>query len=239
MAATALPLEGGLFAPRRLAGLVAASLLRPRRPIALLVLLFRTRSERVALSTSVTGRVLTEYFDERALGVFPRNRLCRGVLVLPDHHSDYLRGRRRQALRTNLRRAELAGIWCEPITDPHQAFDEITQIVRERQVPLTPAELPVLASWHAVLARPEMTLLVARDQDGHPLALTGAVIDDVVCVVRLAVASSHDARWALHDHLVRILIDRGAQVPPRRRRRTIRGAGLRQQPSPLPATARL
>ncbi len=211
MAATALPLEGGLFAPRRLAGLVAASLLRPRRPIALLVLLFRTRSERVALSTSVTGRVLTEYFDERALGVFPRNRLCRGVLVLPDHHSDYLRGRRRQALRTNLRRAELAGIWCEPITDPHQAFDEITQIVRERQVPLTPAELPVLASWHAVLARPEMTLLVARDQDGHPLALTGAVIDDVVCVVRLAVASSHDARWALHDHLVRILIDRGAK----------------------------
>ena len=62
-----------------------------------------------------------------------------------------------------------------------------------------------------MLERPEMTLLVARDRLGRPLALTGAVIDDSVCLIRLAVASNHEARWALHDHLVRILIARGVK----------------------------
>jgi hypothetical protein len=195
--------------PRRLATLFVAALLRPRQAVALIVLLFRTRSEQVALSTSLTGQVLSAYFDERSFGLFPKNRLCRGVLVLPDHHSDYLRGRHRQALRTNLRGAGAAGIRCEAISDPCRAFDEITEIVRHRRIRLTGAELAMLASWPAILAGPEMTLVVARDRLGCPLALTGAVIDDAVCLIRVAVARSHEARWALHDHLVRILIARG------------------------------
>jgi hypothetical protein len=210
-AASALPLEGGLLQPRRLAALFAAAVLRPRLAVAFTVLLFRTRSEEVVLSTSLTGQALSAYFNERAFGVFPQNRLCRGLLVVPEHHSDYLRGRRRQALRTNLRRAEVAGIRCEAISDPRRAFDEIMEIVKHRRMSLTPAEPPILASWQAMLERPEMTLLVARGRLGRPLALTGAVIDDAVCVIRLAVASSHEARWALHDHLVRILIARGVK----------------------------
>ena len=210
-AASALPLEGGLLRPHRLAALFAAALLRPRRAVALIVLLLRTRSQRVVLSTSSTGQALGRYFDERSFGVFPQNRLCRGLLVVPEHHSDYLRGRRRQALRTNLRRAEVAGIRCETITDPRRAFDEISEIVSHRRMSPTPAELAILASWRAVLEGPEMTLLVARDRLGRPLALTGAVIDNAVCLIRLAVASSHEARWALHDHLVQILIARGVK----------------------------
>lgn len=197
--------------PRRLFALFAAVLLRPRRAVALIVLLFRTGSDEVVLSTSLTGQALSAYFNQRSFGVFPQNRLCRGLLVLPEHHSDYLRGRRRQALRTNLRRAEVAGIRCEAISDPGRAFDEITEIVEQRRTPATQGELQILASWKAVLEGPEMTLLVARDRLGRPLALTGAVIDDSVCLIRLAVASSHEARWALHDHLVRILIARGVK----------------------------
>lgn len=210
-AASALPLEGGLSRPRRLATLFAAALLRPRHTAALIVLLFRTRSEQVVLSTSLPGQVLTSYFDQRFLGVFPRNRLCRGVLVLPEQHSDYLRGRGRHALRNNLRRAEAAGIRCEAISDPRDAFDELVQILKRRQTVFTLAELPIFASWQALLARPETTLLVARDQLGRPLALAGAVIDDSICVIRFALASSHEARWALHDHLVRMLIARRAR----------------------------
>lgn len=74
---------------------------------------------------------------------------------------------------------------------------------------LTLAQLPIVASWQELLARPEMTLVVARDRLGCPLALAGAVIDDGVCLIRMAVASEHRARWALHDHLVRMLIERG------------------------------
>ena len=210
-AASALPLTGGLSRPRRFATLCATALLRPRHGLALLALLIRTRSERVVLSTSLPGQVLASYFDERFLGVFPQNRLCRGVLVLPDQHSDYLRGRRRHALRNNLRRAESAGIRCEAIIDPRRAFEEVAQIFKRRQKVWTLAELPRLASWQELLARPEMTLMVARDELGHPLALAAVVIDDAVCVIRLAPASSREARWALHDHLVQILIARGVR----------------------------
>lgn len=209
--ASALPLEGGLLRPWRLAALVAAALLRPRRAVAFIVLLFRTRSEQVDLSTSLTGQALSAYFNRRSLGVFAQNRLCRGVLIVPEHHSDYLRGRRRQALRTNLRRAEVAGIRCEAISDPGRAFDEVTEIVEHRHTPLTPRSTEILASWQPMFEGPEMTLVVARDRSGRPLALMGAVVDDTVCLIRLAVASSHEARWALHDHLVRIVIARGVK----------------------------
>ncbi|MGP0037022.1 MAG: hypothetical protein ACLP4R_20990 [Solirubrobacteraceae bacterium] len=154
---------------------------------------------------------MSAYFDQRSLGVFPQNRLCRGVLVLPERHADYLRGRRRQALRTNLRKAEVAGIRCEAINGPRTAFDEITEILkgqRVQRVRLTNAELETLASWDTMLAQPEMTLVAARDRLGRPLAAMAVLIDDAVCLIRVAVACSHEARWALHDHLVRILIAR-------------------------------
>lgn len=197
--------------PWRFGALVAAVLLQPRRAAAFIALLFGTRSEQVVLSTSLTGQALSAYFNERSSGVFPRNRLCRGVLMLPECHSEYLRGRRRQALRTNVRRAELAGIRCEAIGDPRRALDEITDIVKHRRTSPTRAELAIHASWAAMLGGPEITLLTARDRRGCPLAITAAVIDDAVCLIRVAVASSHEARWALHDHLVRILIARGVK----------------------------
>jgi hypothetical protein len=208
-AASTLPLESGLLRPRRLAALVAAALRRPRQAIAFIKLLLATRSENVVLSTSLTGQALSAYFGKRWLGVFPQNRLCRGVLILPERHADYLRGRHRQALRTNLRRAEDAGIRCDAITDTNRAFHAIREIVRRRRIPLTDEELCGLESWRTMLAGPEMTLVIARDRFGYPLAMTGAVIDDAVCVVLVAVASNHEGRWALHDYLVRALIARG------------------------------
>jgi hypothetical protein len=209
-AASALPLDGGLLQPRRLAVLFAAALRHPRQAVAFISLIFGTRSEQVALSTSLTGQALGAYFGERCLGLFPQNRVCRGVLILPERHSDYLRGRHRQALRTNLRRAEVAGVRCETITDPRRAFDAITEIIKHRRI-VTLADLSGLESWRTIVARPEITLVIARDRFGCPLAITGAVIDDAVCLICVAVASSHGARWALHDHLVRMLIRRGVK----------------------------
>lgn len=204
-AASALPLEGGLLQPRRLANLFATTLLRPGQMGALIALLLSTRFERVVLSESLTGEALREYFGQRSLGVFPQNQLCRGVLRLPECHSDYLRGRRRQALRTNLRKAELAGIRCEALSSPSRALDAIKEIANGRRVRSTSAETAILAT---MLTSPEVTLFAARDQLGRPLAIIAAVIDDAVCLIRVAVACSHQARWALHDHLVRMLIAR-------------------------------
>ena len=211
-AASALPLRGGLGHPRRLARFVIAVVHRPRRGLALVRLVMRTRSEHVCLSNSRAGHALRRYFDRRFLVVFPQNRLCRGVLLLPGNHREYLRGRRRQALRTNLRRAARAGIRCEQTRDPTRALDAATQIVRDRRGPITEADIASLTgTWPVIFARPETTLIVAADAEGRPRALMAAVIDKRVCLIDVAVASSHEARWALHDHLVRELIDRGVR----------------------------
>jgi hypothetical protein len=203
-AASALPLDRGLIRSGRLATLVAIAVRRPARVAALFVILLRTRSEHIFLSESRAGQALTAYFNQRSLGVFPTTRLCRGVLLLPREHSDYLRGRRRQALRTNLRRAATAGIRCELASDRSAVVDELFEI-RRRANSFRDVESD---TWRATLARPEITIMMARDECGRPLAMTGVIVDDSVCLISFAVATSHEARWALHDHLVRTLITR-------------------------------
>jgi hypothetical protein len=167
-------------------------------------LLLRTTSEELVLSASSAGQALDEYFNKRSLAVFPQNQFCRGVLLLPGDHAEYLRGRSRQALRTNLRRATATGITCEDVSDP-RVLDEFTEVYRSAR-----GDVPSDAAndWRAVLAAPHITLMVARDKCGRPLALSGVVIDDWVCLIVSALAVSHEARWALHDHLVHTLIAR-------------------------------
>jgi hypothetical protein len=182
-----------------------------RRPIglvALIALVLRTPREYVVLSGSCTGQALDRYLNQRRLGI-RKNRLCRGVLLLPEDHADYLRGRCRHALRTNLRRAATAGIRCEVLSDSRRVRDEVSVIVRRHWDHLPEAELCAWTDqFRARVARPEVTVLVARDQDGGALAVLGATIDDSVCAIGFAVAICHEARWALHDYLVRILIAR-------------------------------
>jgi hypothetical protein len=175
----------------------------------LIALLMRTPREYVPLSGSSAGQALEEYLNQRSLGLVPVNRFCRGVLLLPRDHADYLRGRRRQALRTNLRRAAAAGIQCEVVIDPGRAVDEISHVLRRQWRWMTEAELEaVMDDVRAAIKRPELTIAVARNEYGQPLAFAAAVIDDMACLLRGAVATSHEARWALHDHLVRLLITR-------------------------------
>ncbi len=172
-------------------------------------MLRRTPSEYVFVSDSPTGQSVRAYLDQRALGVFPKNRLCRGVLVLPKHRSDYLRGRHRQALRTNLRRAARAGITCEVMGDGSRFVETVDLVTRARgNEPLTESQAKFLGSeWDPT----ELTLVAARDESGSPVAVAAVAIDDVVCLIRGGISSSHEARWALHNHLVDLLITRGVR----------------------------
>ena len=87
-----------------------------------MAVLLSTRSEYVVVSGSAAGQCLMEYFTRRSVGLVPQNRFCRGVLLLPCDHREYVRGRSRQALRTNVRRAVTAGIVCEVVSDPALAL---------------------------------------------------------------------------------------------------------------------
>jgi hypothetical protein len=209
VAASALPLDAHAIRPRPVARLVAAAVRRPRRLVALIALLLRTPTEYVALSATPAGQALDEYFGGRAWWVLPRQRFCRGLLRLPLDHADYLRGRRRQAVRTNLRRAAAAGIRCEVVADGRGATDEIAHVLEHWRPTWAEEDFHALVVRICAMAqRPETTVMVARDAHGRPLAMAAAVIDDTVCLIRAAVARSHEARWALHDHLVRLLIAR-------------------------------
>jgi hypothetical protein len=202
-AASALPLR------KSRAHILATAIRRPRRLAALAALLLRTPRAYVVLSGSSAGQALEEYFNQRSLRVMPVTRFCRGVLLLPRDHADYLRGRRRQALRTNLRRAAAAGIRCEIVSDPERSFDEISEVWHRQWRSLPEAELAIrLNRLRESVARSEVTIAVARDADGQPLAMAAALIDDTVCLIKHAVATSHEARWALHDYIVRLLIAR-------------------------------
>lgn len=211
-AASALPLMPDTMRPLPAARLVAAGMRRPRCAAALIGLLLRTPTERIDLSRTPAGQALDDYFSQRSLGVIPRKRFCRGVLLLPGDHDEYLRGRRRQALRTNLRRAAAAGIQCEVVSDPRRADEDIVAVLRRQWGSLTEADLQYrLNDVNACLARSDVTLTVARDDHGHPVAMATTLIDDKVGLIKHAVATSHEARWALHDHIVRILIARRAR----------------------------
>ena len=203
-AASTLLSDGG-SRPGRLARFVAEAARRPRRAGALIALILRTRSEYVCLSESEAGEALRAHFDGRRFAVFPGNRLCQGVLILPRHHAEYLRGHHRQALRTNLRRAATAGIRCERVDDPSVGLATALDMLRRRSDSVSDGDVEF---WRARFAQPELMLTFAYDELGHPLAFSGAVIDDTVCLIKFALASDHRARWALHDHLVRILIGR-------------------------------
>jgi len=208
-AASGLPLMADAMRPLPLARLVAAGLRRPRCAAALIGLLLRTPTEYVDLSRTPAGHALDEYFSQRSMWIIPRKRYCRGVLLLPEDHAAYLRGRRRQALRTNLRRAAAAGIKCEVVNDRRSADEDIVGVLRRQWSSLTEADLQYrLNEVSACLAQPDVTLTVARDEHGQPVAMATTLIDDKVGLIKHAVAISHEARWALHDHIVRILIAR-------------------------------
>src|SRR6185312_14571431 len=66
------------------------------------------------LTDSPAGRMIAEHFAIREQGRL-RYREAQGVLTLPEDFADYMRGRHRQAVRTNVghaRRAELTVLSC-------------------------------------------------------------------------------------------------------------------------------
>ena len=168
-ATDALPLTD-LANPKVMVKFMAAIVCQPRRLTVLIGLILRTPREHVVLSGSREGQALARYFNHRQLGIL-QNRLCRGVLLLPDDHADYLRGRHRHALRNNLRRAEAAGIRCELLSDLVGIGDKIFAIMRHQWSRASEAHVRHWTDHFGVLfERPETTVMAARDQDGNMLA---------------------------------------------------------------------
>lgn len=134
------------------------------------------------LTTSPAGLMIDEHFAIREGGGY-RYRTAQGVLALPADFADYIRGRHRQALRTNCGHARRAG-W----TISSYAVDNwIPGVEDSRREAIAPGPI-------------ERWLVVA--QDGTCVADSILSVDRRVALLHGMVSFAPNARWLLHAAIV-------------------------------------
>jgi hypothetical protein len=151
----------------------------------------------VALTDTPTGLAIAEHLALRRWGI-PRFRLAQGVLHLPSDFATYLRGRRRQAVRTNVRRARDLGIDCHSWTVPAWTRPE------QKLTQAAPVEY-----WWAT--RP----------DGATVGEAWLTVDGECALLHAMACSERYARWLLHTAIVerlcaarcRLLLTNSFDVP--------------------------
>lgn len=141
----------------------------------------------IPVSNSETGSTIREHLSLRTWGL-PRFRLAQGILHLPPHFDAYLRGRRRQALRTNLHRARERGIVChsEKLSAWSRRAGELGGV-------------PVEHLW-------------AVDANGTSIADAWVTVDDDCALLHEMTSTALYGRWALHAALVERLCRRGCSL---------------------------
>jgi hypothetical protein len=137
----------------------------------------------VRLTASPAGQMIGEHLAIRDRGRF-RYRSAQGVLPLPVDFAQYLRGRHRQAVRTNVghaRRAEFTvsrrelDAWEPGLDDTRRGF-------------LTPGPIE---AWK-----------VCGPGGGEPLAEAVITVDDDVALLHGLGSTAKHARWLLHTAIV-------------------------------------
>jgi hypothetical protein len=141
-------------------------------------------------SGTAAGQMIAEHLAIREGGRF-RYRGVQGVLPLPTDFAQYLRGRRRQAVRTNVGHAQRAGLTVTrtPVGDWEPGVDDT------RRGLITPG--PV--DWWRVYG---------PDAPGVPLAEAIVSVDDDVALLHGLSSSEGYARWLIHTAVVESLCGR-------------------------------
>jgi hypothetical protein len=172
---------------------------RPKGLAASVRLVAKLERLTVSPTDSPNGRAIRAYLEERRYGV-PTHRVAQGVLVVPRSSQVYLRGRHKQAVRTNLHRAREERLSCAQLTSlpEREAFADLIR--------------PEYAdSWgrKLLIERPEAEWWAVFEADGEPAGLGVVSVDSDVALIRSLVCRSHLARWLLHTEIVTELADRG------------------------------
>jgi hypothetical protein len=160
----------------------------------------------VTVPDTCGGRRLAAKYSGRDRGV-PRD-LAVSVLPLPEDPEAYLRGKSKQALRTNSRRAREQGVTCRAL-DPVESARRLEQVVPERWY------RAVVPGAQADLAAGLCTGWAAEDADGvtEVLALTSAAGPLARLDLMLSAPGREgDARYLLSAHVVTELAAAGARL---------------------------
>jgi hypothetical protein len=142
----------------------------------------------VRLSDDPAGLAIREHLALRRWG-FPRFRLAQGILQLPPDFANYLRGRRRQALRTNMRRSTDRGIECH----------SRTVAAWRRHEPGVTKLAPVEHWW-------------ATGSNGATVGEAWLTIDRECALLHGLTSAEPYARWSLHTAIVERLCQSGRNM---------------------------
>jgi hypothetical protein len=144
---------------------------------------------RVTLSPSESpaGECIRRHLRMRRWGM-PRFRLAQGVLHLPGDYATYLRGRQRQAVRTNLSRARENGVRCVRIAVPRW----------------TPPE-------HGHAAGAPVERWQAINRAGLVVGDAWVTVDDECALLHSLISSEQNVRWVLHSAIVEHLCASGCR----------------------------
>jgi hypothetical protein len=136
------------------------------------------------LTATPEGTMIEEHFAIREGGRW-RYRGAQGVLRVPDTLADYLRGRSRQAVRTNVGHARRTGwmIICEPVADWKPGRGDS----RENLIAPGPVE-----RW----------VVLDSDGNGPPYAEAILSVDAEVALLHGLTSTARYARWFLHTAIV-------------------------------------
>jgi hypothetical protein len=149
---------------------------------------------RLTLTAGPAGRRLDAYFSHRMWGI-RHSCLAQGVLVLPAEPGRYARGRSRQAVRTNMRKAQAAGVVCRPLETAGQR--RLSWQLLGRCVSETSADEFALPGdmWWGAFA-----------EDARPVAMAHATVDREVALLQSFFSLDRPSRYLLHTALVEALV---------------------------------
>jgi hypothetical protein len=156
----------------------------------------------VELTDSLAGLRLRKHFDDRTWGI-RHSRIAQGILSLPDEPGQYPRGRSRQALRTNIRRARAAGITCRQL---HHLDERRGAALQLR------ARIPGMWQWsNEMFSLPEDIWWAGETSRGQTVAFAQVTVDREWALLRSLASSDRPSRYLLHAVLVDVLVASGVR----------------------------
>jgi hypothetical protein len=158
----------------------------------------------VALSALPAGKLLYDRWSRQSW----RKAASHACLPLPADADSYLRGRHRQAVRTNLHRADKIRLTCRPVPND---WEVTGQVLRSGTFAGLYEELEQLEQPDAVVKS-----WAVFDSGGGVLGRAVALVDERTAVLLLLhgptdLGVAHQTRYLLHTALVADLIRRGVR----------------------------
>lgn len=165
----------------------------------------RLPAETVHLSSDPAGQHIRRFFRRRLLD---SGRLVAiTTLTLPDVFEEYLRGRSRQAVRTNCSKARTAGVTVQQVGDAEEVRERMTGLFAAR-------DDPDGGAWYFERARlREGEFWFATGADGAALAVAEVIPDRTAALLRSMISAPNpgrsDARYLLMTEILASLSRRG------------------------------